>query len=668
MAEEFIESPQPAGAPRPWARTILVLQAALVACVVAWVLDLPQKAGVALYTEQFLVTVLGLALALCFLIAPATPRFKGRVPWWDAVAAFLGLALCLWIAWRYPALVYELASRPLDGILMSAALAVLVLEGTRRMTGFSLVGFTLAGVVYAMLGHHLPGVFQARPVDFTRLVVYLGLDTNALLGTSLNIAIIVVVPFILLGTLLSRCGGSEFFTDLAMAWMGRYRGGAAKIAVAGSAFFGMISGSAVANVSAVGVVTIPMMKRSGFPAQIAAAIEAVGSTGGQLMPPVMGAAAFLMAEVLQVPYVAVMIAAIIPAFLYYLALFFQVDLEAAKRGILGEPAARTTQTLAVLKAGWYFPLPFGLLVYALVVWNWRAEYAALAAAAVLIACSLAFGYKGERVPLKDMLKAIVATGGAVVDLILICAVAGMFIGILNITGLAFGMTLQLLAITGESLPWLLALTAIMAILLGLGLAHRRRVHHHGHPDRAGAGEGRHRADGGAHVPALLRDHVDGDAAGRAVRVRGREHRRRRRRQDRLDRDAHRLGGLHRAVPVRAVAEPADAGPPARHRLGGRDRGGRDLARDDRRGRLLLRADPGAPARALHRRRGADPDPGGHVPWRHLHRRRRARARRRAARARARLRAAGAARLTRSRSGHVPCSPGKVTAREKSPCQ
>jgi TRAP transporter 4TM/12TM fusion protein len=279
----------------------------------------------------------------------------------------------------------------------------------------------------------------------------------------------VVVPFILLGQVLGRCGGSEFFTDLARAWMGRYRGGSAKVAVAGSAFFGMISGSAVANVSAVGVVTIPLMKRSGFPAQIAAAIEAVGSTGGQLMPPVMGAAAFLMAEVLQVPYVEVMIAAIIPAFLYYLALFFQVDLEAAKRGVRGEAAERLPQTLAVVKSGWYFPLPFGLLVYALIVWNWRAEYAALAATAVLIACSFAFGYKGERVPLKDILKAIVSTGGAVVDLILICAVAGMVIGIQNITGLAFGMTLQLLAITGESLPVLLLLTAVMAILLGLGL-------------------------------------------------------------------------------------------------------------------------------------------------------------------------------------------------------
>ena len=337
------------------------------------------------------------------------------------------------------------------------------------MAGFSLVAFTLGGVVYAMVGHHLPGVFQARPVDFTRLLVYLNLDTNALLGTSLQIAIIVVVPFILLGNVLGRCGGSEFFTDLARAWMGRYRGGSAKVAVVGSAFFGMISGSAVANVSAVGVITIPLMKRSGFPAQIAAAIEAVGSTGGQLMPPVMGAAAFLMAEVLQVPYAEVMIAAIIPAFLYYLALFLQVDVEAAKRGIAGEPAERLPRLAAVLKSGWYFPIPFAVLVYALVALNWQAEYAALTATALLIGLSLAFGYKGSRISPKQVFTAIVSTGGAVVDLILICAVAGMFIGILNISGLAFGMTLQLLAITGESLALMLVVTALMAIVLGLGL-------------------------------------------------------------------------------------------------------------------------------------------------------------------------------------------------------
>src|SRR5262245_4321450 len=467
MTEEFIEAAPPG--PRPWARTIFALQTALTASVALWVLDAHQKVGLAFYNEQFLLVVLGFAIALCFLIAPAAPKFKGRVPWWDVAAGSAGLVICFYLSWRYPRLVDELSTRPLDGILISAALCLLVLEGTRRMAGLSLVWFTLGGVVYALYGKYLPGVFQARPIEFTRLLVYLGLDTNALLGTSLGIALTVVIPLLIMGRILAGCGGCAIFTDVARAWMGRYRGGSAKVAVVGSAFFGMISGSAVANVSAVGVVTIPLMKRAGFPPQIAAAIEAVGSTGGQLMPPVMGAAAFMMAEVLQVPYKEVMIAAIIPAALYYLALFFQVDLEAAMRGIKGEPAERLPQTLAVLKSGWYFPIPFVFLVWALLAWNMRAEYAALLSTGILIACSMLFGYKGQRVPLADILKALASTGSAVVDLILICAVAGMFIGILNVSGLSFGMTLQLLAITGESVVVLLVLTAGMGILLGLGL-------------------------------------------------------------------------------------------------------------------------------------------------------------------------------------------------------
>ncbi|MGE5128903.1 MAG: TRAP transporter permease [Sphingomonadaceae bacterium] len=462
----------PAAGRRPWGRSIFALQALLIALVVGWVLDVPGKLGIALYTEQFLITVIGLAVALAFLSVPArSPRagWKTRVPWWDALAAAAGLAICLYIAWRYPVLVNTLTELPTDGILMSAALVLLVLEATRRTTGMTLVAITLVGVVYAMLGDHLPGVFQSRPVEFRRLLVYLGMDTNALLGAPVHIGITVVIPFILMGQILARCGGSEFFTDLARAWMGRYRGGAAKIAVVGSALFGMISGSAVANVSAVGVVSIPLMKRSGFPPTLAAAVEAVGSTGGQLMPPVMGAAAFLMAEVLQVPYSAVMIAAIIPALLYYLALFFQVDLEAAKRGIVGEPRERLPRAREVLRAGWYFPIPFGVLLYALLVMNTRAEYAALLAAGVLIACALAFGFRGHRYTVSEVLRAVVSTGGGVIDLVLICAAAGMFIGILNITGFAFGLTLQLLTITQHNVGLLLVLTALMGVLLGMGL-------------------------------------------------------------------------------------------------------------------------------------------------------------------------------------------------------
>lgn len=454
---------------RPYARSIFTLQCALVVLVVGWVLGVPRMLGYALYDEQFLVTIVGLAVALALLTVPSHPRYRGRVPWWDALAAVLGLGICLYIAWRYPVLVTSLTELPLDGIVMSGALVVLVLEATRRTTGMTLVVITLCGIVYALFGSHLPGVFQSRPVEFRRLLVYLGIDTNALLGAPVHIGIVVVIPFILMGQLLAKCGGSEFFTDLARAWMGRYRGGAAKIAVVGSALFGTISGSAVANVSAVGVVSIPLMKRSGFPGTIAAAVEAVGSTGGQLMPPVMGAAAFLMAEVLQIPYSSVLVAATIPAVLYYLALFCQVDLEAAKRGIVGEPREQLPRARDVLRAGWYFPIPFGVLLYELLVVDEQPQYAALMAAAVLAVCAWLFGFRGRRYSIKEILLAVISTGGVVVDLVMICAAAGLFIGILNITGFAFGLTLQLVTVTQHNVALLLVLSAMMCILLGMGL-------------------------------------------------------------------------------------------------------------------------------------------------------------------------------------------------------
>jgi TRAP transporter 4TM/12TM fusion protein len=285
----------------------------------------------------------------------------------------------------------------------------------------------------------------------------------------LQVGLIVLVPFIIMGQILSRCGGADYFTDLSMALMGRYRGGAAKIAVFGSALFGMISGSAVANVAGVGVITIPLMKRAGFPPQVAASIEAVGSTGGQLMPPVMGAAAFLMAEFLQVPYSVVMIAAVVPSLLYYSALFIQVDLEAAKRGIAGAPVEGLPSGWEVLRRGWFFPIPFLILVLGLVVWNMEAQYAALIASGVLLLFVMTVGYKGKRLSIRDAVQAVVSSGGALVDLIIITAAAGLVIGVLNLTGLAFGLTLQLLVISGHHLGVLLVITAIVGIVLGMGM-------------------------------------------------------------------------------------------------------------------------------------------------------------------------------------------------------
>jgi len=251
--------------------------------------------------------------------------------------------------------------------------------------------------------------------------------------------------------------------------MGRYRGGSAKIAIVGSSLFGTISGSAVGNVVATGVVTIPLMKKGGYASHQAGAIEAVASTGGSLMPPVMGAAAFVMAEFLQVSYGQVMVAAAIPAILYYAVLFIIADLEAARAGISRVDEELIPRGLQVLKEGWFFIIPFVVLIGGLFWMNLRADEAALWASLALVIAAFAFGYKGERPTIRTLFDALTSAGHGVLDIIMICCAAGVVIGVLAITGLGFGLTLMLVSIAGKNLFILMVLTAIVSIILGMGM-------------------------------------------------------------------------------------------------------------------------------------------------------------------------------------------------------
>jgi TRAP transporter 4TM/12TM fusion protein len=447
---------------RPAALLNHAAQAGLLIAVVAWVLGLHQRVGVNLYTEQYLAAILGCCVVIGFL-GGTRPR------WWELLAALCGAVICGYVALRYPVLQLELVDRPPEAVAIGTVLIALVLWLTWRSAGAALPILIFCMAAYAFVGPWLPGDFATRPVQITRLIVYLGLDTNAVLGGPLAVAAIVVIPFSIMGQVLGRTGGAEFFAHLSESLVGRFRGGSAKIAVVGSALFGTISGSAVGNVAAVGVVTIPMMIRSGYPAVLAGAIEAVGSTGGQLMPPVMGAAAFLMAEVLQVPYSAVVIAAVIPALLYYLALFVSVDLEAAKRRIAAAPVPGMPTAWTVLRHGWHLPIPFFVLIAALIVWSWPPEDAALLTTALLAAFAWLFGYAGRRIGAGQLLAALLSTGKSVVDVVIICAAAGLVIGMLNITGAAFGFTLQLLSLSGNHVWVLIGLTAVVSVILGMGM-------------------------------------------------------------------------------------------------------------------------------------------------------------------------------------------------------
>jgi TRAP transporter 4TM/12TM fusion protein len=463
------------GAPEPdssVSRTVAlwtdIFQGLLIACVVVWVLDLPRRFfGLAFYTEQLLAVCLGFSLALAFIAT------KGRQPrWFEWVAAFGSLAICFYIALRYHQLTYEIALLPTEGIIGSALLILCVLEATRRTSGGVLVIIILVLATYVFIGPHLPGDFQTRPVTPQRLLVYLGLDLNGMIGAILAVAVLIVVPFTLMGQVLGRTGGAAYFADLAMSAMGHFRGGAAKIAVVGSALFGMISGAVVSNVVAVGIVTIPLMARSGFSGKKAAAIESVGSTGGQLMPPVMGAAAFIMAEFLQVSYGTVVIAAILPSVLYYAALFMHVDLEAAKQRIGAAQVDDAPPFMEVIKSGWHFPIPIIFLIVTIAypeIFQIPIERAAVYSTGILIVLCLLFGYRGKRVTIREMLRAILDTGRAALDIVLIGAAAGLVVGTLSVSGISFGLTLQLIAISGENLFLLLILTALISIILGMGM-------------------------------------------------------------------------------------------------------------------------------------------------------------------------------------------------------
>ena len=445
-----------------------VFQSLLVAAVVIWVLDIPRTVfGIGFYTEQFLTICLGLTLALAYIADTSRPR---NVLDWAAVIA--SLALCGYVALRYEHLTLDAAFLPLDTLLVSILLIALIMEASRRTNGWGFVSMIAGIAVYVYISPHLPGDFQTRYVSPARMITYLGLDLNGAIGNILQVAVLVVIPFTILGQVLARTGGADFFADISMAAMGHFRGGAAKIAVVGSALFGMISGSAVSNVLAVGIVTIPTMVKSGFTPHRSAAIESVGSTGGQLMPPVMGASAFIMAEFLQVPYGSVCIAAAIPAVLYYLCLFFHVDLEAAKHKIGAAKIADAPAVSEVLKSGWHFLVPIAFLVFALVypeLSNLTPEKAAIYSTAILIVLAMIFGYRGKRLGVLDMLKAIMETGRVSLDIILIGAAAGIMVGIMSISGLAFSMTIQLLTLAAGNVFLLLILIAVLAFILGIGL-------------------------------------------------------------------------------------------------------------------------------------------------------------------------------------------------------
>lgn len=467
--DKEVELTAPTNGPVGYATTVLGSVIALAG--IAWGADLYRQLGMNFLAEQFLAVILGLAMSIVFLVRP----FRGDVgirttaPWYDWCLVVLSLGICSYMAWNYPRMLGEFFNSPPDVLIIAWLLFLLVMEALRRASGWPLVITVMCFFLYALVGHRVGGALQTREVEATGMVVYLALDTSGLFGLVLLIGVTVVIPFVFFGQLLSSSGGASFFNDVSLVIMGRFRGGAAKIAILASSLFGSINGIVVSNILATGVVTIPMMKKSGFKPEHAAAIEASASNGGQLMPPVMGAVAFLMADFLQISYAEVAVAALVPSVLYYFALFIQADLEAAKGNILPVPAREIPRIVGVLMKGWLFTLPFVVLIYALFWQNREPENAAIFACIAVMMIGFAFGYGTHRLTLREVWNCVVRTGVSSADIIMISAAAGFIMGILQLTGLSFALTLYLVDLGAGNVYLLLVIAAILCIVLGMGM-------------------------------------------------------------------------------------------------------------------------------------------------------------------------------------------------------
>lgn len=430
---------------------------------VAWALDLFLHLGFSLIEAEWLGPYLGVATAAAFLETPYRER-AGAV---DVILGLVALGAWCWLGFNYGAWLIDYEGFTPDKYIPGMLAIGLMVEGLRKSCGLPISLLVWALIGYGLLGNALPPPWQADRLSFEALTTYLYTDTNAIPGLVLVIIASLVLAFVVFGKLMETSGATAFFTNLAMALMGRRRGGPAKVAVVASSMMGSISGSPVGNIMSTGFVTIPMMKRTGFRPRDAAAIEAVASTGGQIAPPVMGATAFLMAEFLQISYVEVVKAALLPAIFYYLCVFLQVDAIARKAGLEGLPRADLPRVRATLKAGWIFIVPLAVLIYLLFWLGKSPQAAALGSSALLMVLAVLRGRFRSRA---DWAELVLGGGKAMVPLVMIAGGAGVVIGIMNVTGLGQSLAFVLVqAGTSWGLFVMLLITAALSIVLGMGM-------------------------------------------------------------------------------------------------------------------------------------------------------------------------------------------------------
>ncbi len=409
-----------------------------------------------------------LILILVFLIYPVHKKGeRQKATVLDMVLILLALASGAYIIINYQAIVLRLGIPTTMDIAFGIIMILLILEAARRSSGWVLV--IIAGVLllYTFIGPWVPGILGHKGYSLSRVVSQMYLTTEGIFSTPLGVSASYIFLFIFLTSMLDKIGMGDFLLKIAMAVMGRYSGGPAKTAVIASGLMGTISGSAVANVVGTGTFTIPLMKRNGYLPHFAGAVEACASSGGQLMPPIMGAAAFIIAEFLGIPYISVVIAALIPAFLYYLGVFFGVHFEARRLGLRGLPKNQLPNTWRVLKEGWPYLIPIAVLIYYLGILQYtpiRSGFYAIVTAVVVSSFQKSTRLNWERIK-----ETVLAAAQNTIAVAIACAAAGLVIGSINLTGMGLKLSAFIIGISGGQIWLALILTAVIALIMGMGL-------------------------------------------------------------------------------------------------------------------------------------------------------------------------------------------------------
>ena len=406
-------------------------------------------------------------LVLVFLLVPGGKKSpRDRVPWYDLVIAAGGAASSFYIFLNWEQ-VTRFYGQPTPVILILGGISLLTtLEAARRTVGAAVAVLGGIFIIYVLYGNYFPGFLLARGYSYARMIGHFYTSDGALFGLALEIFSVVVATYVIFGQFIQVSGAGDFFLKLGISLVGRYRGGPAKVAVVASSVFGTVSGSAVANVVVDGPITINMMKGLGYRAAFAGGVEAAASNGGQIMPPVMGAAAFLMAEILGVPYWSVAVAAFLPAMLYYVALYFMLDFEAAKTGLRGLDKRDIPPFFQTLKEGWFFIVPVVVLMLLIGYFGYNVAKSGLYATLVLIAVSC-FRKETRLGPAK--IKTSLEQGAlAFADLGAAAGVIGVIMSAVSLTGLGMTLSSGLIEASGGQLWLLLILTAIASIIMGMG--------------------------------------------------------------------------------------------------------------------------------------------------------------------------------------------------------